>query len=67
MSKKHVFKGRVLHNGQEFIKGQECPEELLPEMIKAGIVEKLPEPVQPVPAPAVEKRKEARPMPSDKK
>lgn len=53
--KVYIFKGRILHNNKEFVKGQACPDDMLAEMNSKGLVELLPEPVkpvEPVPAPA---------------
>lgn len=41
---KYVLKSRVLHNGKELIKGQECPKDLHAELSAKGLVEALPEP-----------------------
>jgi hypothetical protein len=57
---KYVFKGHVFHNGVEFVKGQECPKEIQPEMNQQGLVVALEEPkfVEP-PAPKSEPKKKA--------
>lgn len=43
-----VFKSNVHHDKSKFVKGQACPKELHEVMIKKGLVEALPEAVQPV-------------------
>lgn len=54
---KHIFKSEVHHGHkpekeggkskiQKFLKGHECPKELVEHMHKLGVLEKLPEPVK---------------------
>ena len=47
----HVFKSNVHHNKLKFVKGQECPKELVELMSAKGLAEPLPEAVKPVAAP----------------
>lgn len=49
----HVFVGNVLHNGVGFQKGQLCPDDIHAEMLGKGLIHPLPQPVAPIPAPAV--------------
>lgn len=46
MSKQLVFSVNVLHNGKPFVVGQLCPPDLHEDMLKKGLVEHLPEPVE---------------------
>lgn len=43
----HVFKGHVIHSKQHFQKGNKCPDELVPHMLKLGCVTPLPKVVAP--------------------
>jgi hypothetical protein len=38
MGKKHYFKSNVNHDGKEYLKGQEVPQDILAEMSKQGLV-----------------------------